>query len=311
MLIAEYVVLRHHRPARARNDDDFAPVLAAAWRADPASAADVDTVREIVRRWVEGSGGVTSSLVRKEAVSLLELFSLRATDVLTPDERLQLKERRFRGAQALRTDRAKPSWHPVALLSAVPHGLAGSLRAASGCRAEKRHDRIVEATYRPDGRPQAVSIPTGASRLPLPEGCVAMVEALTSLAYEPAGPPYPGTRVMFVRLDEAFTQCHDQPYPVRGTAEAAPPDTTSEVDKWERLTYPPKSVFRKDTGVVQVDAVVSPAGCVMAAWVRGPVTLELDAAALDGLSRAILSPARATGRRVPERIRMFAAFWNE
>src|SRR5690606_21379059 len=86
MLIAEYVVLRHHRPARARNDDDFAPVLAAAWRADPASAADVDTVREIVRRWVEGSGGVTSSLVRKEAVSLLELFSLRATDVLTPDE---------------------------------------------------------------------------------------------------------------------------------------------------------------------------------------------------------------------------------
>jgi TonB family protein len=313
--LAEYVAVRHSRPGAPRDDTDYGALVDKDWPVAQAARDDAVVLAELVRRWAIPRHTPMPDLPLRRVSAYAHAWSTRLMRVLTAAEQESLREHlksheRAFGQNGPRSEPGRPVWHPVALLSALPHGLVGNLRAATGCTAEDRHERVVEVTYRPDGRASAASIPTGARRMQLPPGCETMAETMALLAYEPTGPAHPGTRLLFTRLDDAFAQCHDLRPVVRGElpgddAELTPP----ELQKAGGLTYPEKAVDRRDRGVVQMELHLTTTGCVAGGWVTGPVTLQLDAAAMKAASRWHFTPARRGQRGVPARVFMAAHFW--
>jgi TonB family protein len=313
--LAEYVAVRHSRPGAPRDDTDYGALVEKDWPAAQAGSDDAVALAELVRRWAVPRHAPMSDLPFRGLSAHAHVWSTHLMRVLTDAEQeslrehLKVHERAF-GRSGPRSEPGRPVWHPVALLSALPHGLVGNLRTAAGCTAGDHHERVLEVTYRPDGRASAARVPTGASRMQLPPGCETMAETMALLAYEPTGPAYPGTRLLFTRLDDAFAQCHDLRPVVRGElpsddAEVAPPG----LQEAGGLSYPQTAVDRRDRGAVQIELHLTTTGCVAGGWVIGPVTLQLDAAAMKAASRWRFTPARRGQRGVPARVTMPVHFW--
>lgn len=315
--LAEYVAARHQRPGTPRDSGGYAFLADEEWAtADVGQEADRLVVRELVRRWVgRAPDPTTLEQVRRVSQDGL-LWSARLLDVLTGEERRALRKHldvppQVFGRLTPQGEPGRPVGHPVVLLAALPPGLILSLRDVTGCSATEKHDRFAEIAYGADGRARSVSLSTGAFRASLPDGCEAMLDAMTLLAYETLGSAYPGTRVAMVRLDEDFANCQREAAAAfLDTATLSGDDATSP----SRLTnvqpvYPEVAVNKRDQGTVQLELELTSAGCVSSARVTGTVSPQLDAAALQAASRWLFQPFRHGERSAGVRVRTTAHFW--
>jgi len=182
---------------------------------------------------------------------------------------------------------------------ALVPGLLGEVLSATGCKIPNRYDVFAAARmiYRMDGRPLEVGV--DAARVS--SGCGDAVRVLGNLDLaEPSEPVIQGRPIwLLLPMDASIVSCIDEP---RGAlVELAlrhgltPPKKTRHVDP----QYSAAALKAGVKGVVIVEGVIGPSGCMRSAAVVRSVDLGLDVQALKAVSQWRFTPTLLDGRPVP------------
>lgn len=246
-----------------------------------------------------------------------EVFStLLAIEALTDAERRDLSQvlygnrSAFVGREIQRVSAATPKAPLPVVLSAPP--LLGSLWRdlydITRCKPRLGRVAFAEMAYQPDGRPRQMRLETA----DLPSGCQAMVRALFTLSLPLLTEPVPATysEIAAIPFTETTIACaREQSLEWTMTAESA--DTPPGEQQSERSIKPPKRIrnlqpmypesARKDRvhGMVLIETVISPTGCIATGRVTRGVDTRLDVEALIAVMNWRYSPTLLDNKPVP------------
>jgi TonB family protein len=187
-------------------------------------------------------------------------------------------------------------------LPSITPGLLGSLLAAVGCTPTSDLEAFggARVTYRPDGRPRAIALDTTTLRA----SCQPVVAVLSRLTVAlPEEPVLEGeSQWLFMPMDRDGITCADADVDVfRGDVEpvSAGKITVPRKIKDVRPVYPTAMQQARISGVVVLESVLTPTGCVARARVLRSVALGLDIAAMRAVSRWRFTPTLVDGVPVP------------
>ena len=178
-------------------------------------------------------------------------------------------------------------------------GLLKSVFAVTGCKTTGNNDAVTGARifYRADGRPREIAV--DAARVSA--GCGEAVRILANLSVaerdEVVTPDRPVW--MILPLETSIVACIDEPPVERveriSTGRIRPPRKIKNVNP----QYPPTAQQARIQGVVAVEAIISPAGCVRDAAVILSVDLALDIESLRTVTQWRFTPTLLGGQPVP------------
>ena len=192
------------------------------------------------------------------------------------------------------------------MLSDVPASLLADLRTVTGCASEPEPgDRPAAIVYGPTGRAQQATLGDPA----LSPACNRYARTLIAVAYGDATPSVAGAQATrtILRLDGAWVSCLAEAQSSVGALLSTEPaldapaaGTLRPPRKLQdrRPVYPGAALERRVEGVVVIEAIISPGGCVAEAKVRQSIPL-LDFAALQAVSYWRYSPMLLDGKPVP------------
>ena len=304
----------HGTPEKARADAELVAAVAQR-RGAPAPPDPLHrVVLMLVDRWL-GEGASTSMVQALGQIDPQEFQGLALGDhhlaVLTRDERLALAARlgftteRRNQLVAARFERpASPrAWDtgakaPAHLLTDLPGVIVADLKALTACRSTFEESLPAILTYRPDGRPSAVTV----GDVKLSPACDRLRTALVLATYGP--PPVPGAQAsrVLVRLDDAWVQCRvGADAHARSARERTgritnftPPKKTRD----RKPIYPDEALRRNIEGVVVLEGRIIESGCLGDVRVVRSIPL-LDLASIAAVSEWRYTPAHADGGPVP------------
>ena len=180
-------------------------------------------------------------------------------------------------------------------LSDLPRGLGTDFLRVNACSgASSAPYGIAEIAFRPDGRPQHVTVLAG----PQHAGCDQILKAAFLLSLAPADLPTSPQKPIHLQtiLNTEILSCTDEvtrdPVVVRGIGQLAslvsPPKLVSKTDP----IYPNLSGRDRVTGVAILSGTVTPAGCVQNIHVvQSSGVLSIDIASMLALLQWKYSPA--------------------
>jgi TonB family protein len=191
----------------------------------------------------------------------------------------------------------------IRLASGFPAGFAGDVIAASGCDS-RDGAAAAEVHYRPDGRPQSVSLLTA----PPGSGCRDAAAALLASALAPSWRlPGAAPEALILKFDKEYLGCQDEAEHRAGADPAgitARPRRVQQAIKGPTKTrnvppvYPEAAKRDRVQGVVLLDATISRSGCVREVRVlRGHAMLS--AAAVSAVAGWRYTPTLLDGVAVP------------
>jgi TonB family protein len=213
-------------------------------------------------------------------------------DLLTPAEMKAVSVARYGGPETLSvlSKRARsqpraakndpPRQAVVRTVDRFPPGFVAGILEAAGCDPRSGHGiAIAEITYGTDGRPRQVGMfgpPAGQQSLGGPAPCQRAAAVLLASSLAPAGHrTKPETKEMvLVLLDPAPISCLAEKEPlvlpqrVSSEAEGGEPGPAfGKIRGPKKIThvnprYPPAAEQARIQGVVVVEAILSPTGCV-------------------------------------------------
>jgi protein TonB len=216
----------------------------------------------------------------------------------------RMKARRFRPSPF---DPSLPASISLLDLAAFPPGYVEDVLAATGCRkAPSDVWAGAQIKYKEDGRPQNVTTSDSNQAL---ESCQAAARLLFMTGLAPPSPKdrRGGTHILFVRLDRESLECALAPpdpaakpggswgsrgVPVGGAIEE--PRKTKNVPP----VYPASARQRGVQGVVILEAVIMPSGCVGGLAVIGHADPALDMSALRAVAEWRYTPTLLNGKAV-------------
>ena len=191
----------------------------------------------------------------------------------------------------------RPPPAPFDVMSDLPAGLAEGVLAATGCRG----DWIGVAGVAVDhaGRVHQLNL----SQIGATKQCVRALDVLlrSSLArHVSMSSAFTANNILLVHAASADL-CIDEP-PVTGATEAAfrpeavitPPKKISSVDPF----YPESSRLARVSGIVIIESIISPTGCLHSLKILKPLTPELNTSALVAVSQWRFSPGMLDGKPV-------------
>jgi TonB family protein len=186
---------------------------------------------------------------------------------------------------------------PFDVMSDLPAGLAEGVLAATGCRGEWIGVAGVAVDHA--GRVRQLDL----SHIGATKQCVRAIEVLmrSSLARNVTiNSAFTANDILLVHAASADL-CIDES-PVTGATEAAfrpeatitPPKRTSSVEP----VYPESSRIARVSGIVIIQCIISPSGCLHSLKILKPLTAELNTAALIAVSQWHFSPGMLDGKPV-------------
>lgn len=193
---------------------------------------------------------------------------------------------------------------PTRTFPLIGPGVLGSLLAALGCTLPSNASALGAArmSYHPDGRPRAISIDSTT----LTEPCAPFVRILAMLTVAPTDQPVleGEAQWMFLSMDKEVIHCLDEgmPGPSRdrgGERVSAGRIKMPRKIKDVRPEYPILMIRARVSGVVIIEATITPTGCVGGARILRSVQLPMDLAALKAVSGWRFEPMRLNGIPVP------------
>jgi TonB family protein len=244
-----------------------------------------------------------------EAYARMTNPELKAIGALRGDNQANLLRRS--GRDAKRTDREVESRTQV--MRTIPvfaKGLIADMLAVNGCRPPSNmHFAAGNATYRPDGRAESISV----IQASMSNQCQEFVRGMMRLTIaSPDHPVIPGMADhILVLFEKQFLECSDDPF--------AP-----ELPRGENLVYtPPRDGRVPDAvypeaarrvnasgGVVRMRARLSHTGCVTSVETIRSVHPLFDFAAIQSMARGRFSPATLNGTPVESFLHWSIQFYD-
>jgi len=186
---------------------------------------------------------------------------------------------------------------PFDVMSDLPAGLAEGVLAETGCRGEWIGVAGVAVDHA--GRVHQLNL----SQVGATKPCVRAIDVLmrSSLArHVTIASPFTANNVLLVHAASADL-CIDEPA-VTGSTEAAfrpeavitPPKKLTSVDP----IYPESSRLARVSGIVIIQSIISPTGCLHSLKILKPLTPELNTSALIAVSQWRFSPGMLDGKPV-------------
>jgi TonB family protein len=162
-----------------------------------------------------------------------------------------------------------------------PPDLIASVARATGCNVSKVGEKgggAAEVTLRADGRVAHV----GVIDTKLPRECAEAALALFAIYAAHLPPPASEgeRRLLMLPLLRTDPACHVDPAAVQPLPQSAGPVKGPQKTRDAKPVYPKSAQSDRVSGIVIVETVVSPAGCVASARVVRGVDPRLDWAAL-------------------------------
>jgi TonB family protein len=187
---------------------------------------------------------------------------------------------------------------PFDVMTDLPAGVAEDVLAATGCRPEWVGVAAVGVDRA--GRVRALDL----SQFGASKSCIRALDVLlrSSLARNVAiNSGYSANNIILVHVGSADL-CIDEP-PVSGAPESAmrPEATTTPPKKISHVNpiYPESSRLARVSGIVILQAVITPTGCIGSLKLLKPLTPELNTSALIAASQWRFSPGLVDGKPVP------------
>jgi TonB family protein len=229
---------------------------------------------------------------------------------LTGAERQAVKDALGSSFALTATERTVPLRDAASSMRTIPllwPGLLQSTMSAAKCKTDDDLG-FASAVYRPDGRVAKLQIYSK----PLSGACVDVLSALArlTLADPDHGPAAGAAELLVLPIDKDFVECSNtlpqEPFePVRIGATVKPPQKIRDA----RPIYPDDALTRRITGLVSLEVVISPAGCITSMTVvRSAMLPSLDFAATRAVSRWRFTPTLADGKPVPVNMTVTVTF---
>jgi TonB family protein len=189
-------------------------------------------------------------------------------------------------------------------LTGFPRGFVADVLATTGCGHTPSEDwAAAEVSYGEDGRPRAMSPMAG---LEGREKCQRAARLLlrTSLAPAHGTTELGGKLVVLVRLDRDFVECSASRTIGQWSGEEWPRAVGGQIREPKKTrnvspVYPESAKREHKQGVVILEAVVSPSGCITSLEVIRSAHPALNAAAMRAASDWRYTPTLLDGRPVP------------
>lgn len=235
-------------------------------------------------------GGIIRLLAQQEAENLPPVLQVRRSmpSTLTSD-----------------VNAAPAKYDTMRTPDGLPRGLIRDVLAVSGCKPKPR-DGLGAALvrYSPTGRPAQMALLESA----LPVTCQDAVRALvlTSLLAEDNPAASNAVHVVLLPFEPGFDECAADASPNEspdgskgpvtiGIGTVSPPTKTKDV----RPVYPQTAIDRRVSGIVVLEAMISPQGCVNRARVLHSVEPQLDAEAVRSVIQWRFTPTLLNGVPMP------------
>ncbi len=178
-------------------------------------------------------------------------------------------------------------------------GLLQSTLDAANCRVDGPATLgLASAIYRPDGRIAKLQIYSK----PLTSACLEVLSALARLTLaDPDHAPAAGAAELLVLpIGKDFVECSntlppDPIEPARIGGTITPPQKTRDV----RPIYPADAQARRISGLVMLEGIISPAGCVSSMTIVRSAMPSLDFAAVQAVSGWRFTPTLVDGQPAP------------
>jgi TonB family protein len=193
----------------------------------------------------------------------------------------------------------------VWLSGGLPPGTLRDMVAVTGCKPAPDRTLVGLVRYRLDGRANRVSVVDRG----LPLACAQIAGPALGLALAETGAsgrPQPDEPVMaMMPLAELGPECGEADAPAAGqrvdSDPSAPPGRIREPRKIKNVnpSYPGDARSAGVQGMVLLEAVISPGGCISSLRVLRGVSPSLDAAAMAAVSQWRYTPTLLEGKAVP------------
>ena len=198
----------------------------------------------------------------------------------------------------------------IRLASGFPAGFAEDTMRASGCRPGPGEAAAARITYRPDGRPQQVTL----LHVPTAPGCQDAAAALFAASVAPSWrlPLLNASDVLVLKFGEEYLRCQDEsvalPAGMEITGGTHKP-TIKDPKKIRNVSpvYPAAALRERVEGGVVLDATVAPSGCVREVRVVSGHP-SLSVAGLLAVAEWRYTPTLLDGRPVPILMRVTVVF---
>jgi TonB family protein len=217
-------------------------------------------------------------------------------DLMTAAERkaLMMAEERPRGVVA--EVKPDPQLPRIRTIGDLPPGLLADLMSATGCQPKGRTIAIAEIGYDRDARPLRVRIASQGGTA----ACQRAMNAALSLDVAARVDPGPTTEVVLVRLDEGIPSCHES----QATAKARPSRVGGRIQEPRKTKtvppiYPSIAKGKRIQGLVVVQAVIEPTGCVASVELLQGANIHLDMEAVATVAAWRYTPTLLDGVAVP------------
>lgn len=221
---------------------------------------------------------------------------------LTAGERQALKAVLGSSFPTADAERSVPLRDAASSMRTIPTlwpGLLQSTMTAANCKVEGSPTLgFASAIYRPDGRIAKLQIYSK----PLTSACVEVLSALARLTLaDPDHAPAAGAgELLVLPISKDFVECSNtlpsEPFePARVGAVITPPQKTRDV----RPIYPADARVRGISGLVMLEGIISPTGCISSMAVVRSAIPSLDFAALQAVSGWRFTPTLLDGKPAP------------
>ena len=195
----------------------------------------------------------------------------------------------------------------VQTVDRYPNRFLSDLMALSGCAPRQAAKQIGMAVLRlrPDGRAERLSlIQEGLADQACARAARVALVAHVSDRTAPTG----GDRFVILPMAQDFIECHEST-----AADLAVPRLTSMVraprkTRDVRPVYPPSAIADRVQGMVLVESVIGPTGCVREARVLEPGDVRLDIASIQAVVGWRFTPVAVDGQRIPVAMNVTLAF---
>jgi len=213
--------------------------------------------------------------------------------LLTPSERDALSKRGPEQSPVVDLDADSTHWS----VSDLPHGLGADFLRSTVCGggAVIAPYATAEVAFRPDGRPQHVTVLSGPQQTACDEILKAALLLSLAPADEPTSPetPFHLQTILLPSVLSCAEEAVRDPVVVRHMAELSslliPPKLVSKTDP----IYPNLSGRDRVTGVAILEGTITPAGCVQQIHtVQSSGVLSIDIASMLGFLQWRYEPAR-------------------
>ena len=280
-------------------------VIEAAGRPRPDAASWEALGRELVARGrkAPATGDRHDFIAAEGAAHIADLARIREAPQLTALERDAVRARIPETVDPLASSRKS-----VAESRTIPIVTPGVIRAtlaAAKCRPGSAREMGASVSYAPDGAPLRVVVGSGGLSPECAAAWSALARTIVADAAEPIRKDF--TQAVFLPLNEPFLACGDGAAETGGPSASASPSAAGAparvITQPRKLKdappeYPEEAQRRGVQGVVIVEAVISPRGCVSSARVVRSLPF-LDRAALTAVSGWQYTPTLLDGVAVP------------